>query len=251
MNDDYQAYPSSDIRVLDGLSGECMSLDEPLQECSTDVSVGPVRKASTTASSARFANLSGPASGGMEWRAEDTGTILLPSFQSLCPKRLSLSQEVSEQEDAPVKTERQTTLDYFARSVQSPHRTKSDQEECRPIQPFTVESLLQQFDSNKALRAEQDNTARQLEERIRSAEIAHGRQLKQLAALQQQVSAMQQAIRVQRNNIGVDKTAYTDNRIAQQQSIQESEELCANLSRMTAELRSGGQGPHHLCWFHD
>ena len=133
----------------------------------------------------------------------------------------------------------QTTLDYFANSVQSPHRTKSDQEEGRPIQPWTFESLLQQLQLNKTLRAEQDSTARQLEERIRSAEIAHGRQLKQLAALQQEVSALQQAIEDQRNNIGVDQTAYTDNRIAQQQSIQEFEGLCANLSRMTAEMRSG------------
>ena len=145
---------------------------------------------------------------------------------------------LSERQDAPVKVERGTTPVRSA-LVQSTHWTKSDEEDYRPSKVQAFDKLLRQFAITEKLRVEQENTARRLEERIRSAEIAHGMQLKQLAALQR-------AIEVRRNDIGADRKAYTETRLAQQQASQASEELRATLSRFTLELHPGVQGWSHL-----
>ena len=150
-----------------------------------------------------------------------------------------MPKELSTQQDPPVKVERATTPDRSA-LVQSAHWIKGDQEDYRPNKLQALDEILQQFQQSEKLRAEQENTARRLEERIRSAEIAHGMQLKQLAALQR-------AIEVRRNDIGADKKAYTETRLAQQQASRESEELRAGLRRITLEYSAGGQGSSHLC----
>lgn len=149
---------------------------------------------------------------------------------------------LSERQDAPVKVERGTTPDRST-LVQSTHWSSSDQGDYRSTRLQALDGLLQQFAITEKLRAEQENTARRLEERIRSAEIAHGMQLKQLAALQR-------AIEVRRNDIGADRKAYTETRLAQQQASQASEDLRATLSRITLELKPGMQGLCHLCKLH-
>ena len=149
-----------------------------------------------------------------------------------------MPEELSAQQDPPVKVEAPTTPDPSA-LVQSAHWIKRDQEGHRPNKLQELNELLQQFQINEKLRAEQENTARRLEERIRSAEIAHGMQLKQLAALQR-------AIEVRRNDIGADKKAYTETRLAQQQANKSSEELRATLNRFTLELQTGVHGSSYL-----
>lgn len=232
------AHVSPDIGYANGPHGKCVGTDVPLQRGSSDVFVSSVSKGAATTSSTEYSNLSDSSSAGMEERGTSTGKISPPLHQYHL-ERLSIFKGLSGQQLAPVKIERGTTPDRLA-PVRSAHQTEIDQENHPPTKPSALHDLLQQFAITEKLRAEQENTAQRLEERIRSAEIAHGMQLKQLAALQR-------AIELRRNDIGADKKAYTETRLAQQQTSQTSEELRGTLGRITMELHAGVQGSSHLC----
>ena len=95
-----------------------------------------------------------------------------------------------------------------------------------------LQSISEQLaDVEKARRKEEDNAGR-LEQRIKSAELAHGQQL-------QQMSALQDAIERRRQQIRTDREAHQTCLSLQQQAHQRAEELRISIAVIATKLDEG------------